>query len=182
MDIMALGAIGELVGGVAVIASLIYVGRQVRQSADQTQQRNAIERAQAGREITRAYDSFALAFSGAEEMRMLRTGMSDFDSLDPNDQARLHLLLSMRVSHAASIQLAAKEGLVDEGFARAWVRALAAWVATPGLQSWWDRARQVYHEDIVADIEALLTGSPPISPATDSQTWFGPDAVRPGNA
>ena len=32
MDIMELGAIGELVGGVAVVASLIFVGVQVRQS------------------------------------------------------------------------------------------------------------------------------------------------------
>jgi hypothetical protein len=32
MDMMELRAIGELVGGVAVIASLIYVGLQVRQS------------------------------------------------------------------------------------------------------------------------------------------------------
>ena len=32
MDIMELGAIGELVGGVAVVGSLIYVGLQVRQS------------------------------------------------------------------------------------------------------------------------------------------------------
>ena len=32
MDIMELGAIGEMVGGVAVIASLIYIGLQVRQS------------------------------------------------------------------------------------------------------------------------------------------------------
>ena len=36
MDIMELGAIGELVGGVAVIASLLYVGRQLRQSAAAT--------------------------------------------------------------------------------------------------------------------------------------------------
>ncbi len=32
MDVMESGAIGELAGGVAVIASLIYVGLQVRQS------------------------------------------------------------------------------------------------------------------------------------------------------
>ncbi len=30
MDIMELGAVGELVGGVAVIASLIFVGLQMR--------------------------------------------------------------------------------------------------------------------------------------------------------
>ncbi len=32
MDIMELGAIGELVGGFAVVTSLIYVDLQVRQS------------------------------------------------------------------------------------------------------------------------------------------------------
>ncbi len=32
MNIMELGAIGELVGGVAVIASLIYLSLQIRQS------------------------------------------------------------------------------------------------------------------------------------------------------
>ena len=36
MDIMELGAIGELVGGVAVIGSLIYVGMQVRQNTQAT--------------------------------------------------------------------------------------------------------------------------------------------------
>ena len=36
MDIMALGAIGELVGGAAVVASLIYVGLQVRQANRQS--------------------------------------------------------------------------------------------------------------------------------------------------
>ncbi len=33
MDIMELGAIGELVGGVAVIGSLLYVGLQIRQNS-----------------------------------------------------------------------------------------------------------------------------------------------------
>ena len=37
MNIMELGAMGELVGGVAVIASLLYVGLQVRQSVRSTQ-------------------------------------------------------------------------------------------------------------------------------------------------
>ena len=32
MNIMELGAVGGLVGGIAVIASLIYVGLQVKQS------------------------------------------------------------------------------------------------------------------------------------------------------
>ena len=37
MDIMELGAIGELIGGVAVIATLIYLARQIRQGTTATQ-------------------------------------------------------------------------------------------------------------------------------------------------
>ena len=37
MDIMELGAIGELVGGVAVIASLVFVGTQIRTNAQSVQ-------------------------------------------------------------------------------------------------------------------------------------------------
>ena len=49
MDIMELGAIGELVGGVAVIGSLIYVGLEVRQS-----NRHAKEAAE--REVAAQFD------------------------------------------------------------------------------------------------------------------------------
>ncbi len=72
MNIMELGAIGELVGGVAVIGSLIYVGLQVRQSTEQTRQSNAIERAQAGRDAARDFNSFALAVLDADSMQLLR--------------------------------------------------------------------------------------------------------------
>ena len=51
MDIMELGAIGELVGGVAVVASLIYVGLQVRQS-------NSINRAESVRSFVRDYNAY----------------------------------------------------------------------------------------------------------------------------
>ena len=45
MDIMELGAIGELVGGVAVIASLIYVGLQLRQNTSATRAASLAARA-----------------------------------------------------------------------------------------------------------------------------------------
>ena len=36
MDILELGAAGELVGGVAVVASLVYVGLQIRHNTAAT--------------------------------------------------------------------------------------------------------------------------------------------------
>ncbi len=89
MDIMELGAIGELVGGVAVIGSLIYVGLQVRQNNEQARQscrRNAIERGRANRELTRDFNDMTIVITDAELMQLLRQGMADFDALSRNDQ------------------------------------------------------------------------------------------------
>ena len=84
MDIMELGAIGELVGGVAVIASLIYVGMQVRQS-------NQINRAESVRAFVRDYNTFLYKLS--EQTEILRRGSVDWDGLSGEEQAKLHFLL-----------------------------------------------------------------------------------------
>ncbi len=54
MDIMELGAIGELVGGVAVVASPLYVGVQVRHST-------AVARAVSHHGIIDSFNEFRLA-------------------------------------------------------------------------------------------------------------------------
>ena len=61
MDIMELGAIGELVGGVAVIGSLIYVGLQVRQSNDNARQSLAMEKSGASRETGSQFTELMMA-------------------------------------------------------------------------------------------------------------------------
>ena len=43
MNIMELGAIGELVGGVAVIGSLIYLALQIRQTNDRARKTCELE-------------------------------------------------------------------------------------------------------------------------------------------
>ena len=67
MDINELGAIGELVGGVAVIASLIYVGLQVRQSNNLARGAAELEVGRMNMEYTRlgAEGDYATIYSRA---------------------------------------------------------------------------------------------------------------------
>ena len=69
MDIMELGAVGELVGGVAVIGSLLYVGAQVRQG-------NRLAREQAHEEITRLASDFTTQMA-AEDIELMLRGARD---------------------------------------------------------------------------------------------------------
>ncbi len=73
MDIMELGAIGELVGGVAVIGSLIYVGLQVRQG-------NRLARERAHEEIARLASDFLMQMD-SDDVELMVRGTAALDSL-----------------------------------------------------------------------------------------------------
>ncbi len=92
MDIMELGAIGELVGGAAVIVSLVYVGLQLRQSNELAVTRSHEEANRASTDLVRLYadpinvDLFVRMAEEPEGMsnqdrvrqRLLLTGMLNY--------------------------------------------------------------------------------------------------------
>ena len=77
MDIMELGAIGELVGGVAVIGSLIYVGLQVHQNTK-------MAKAAAHRALLEQGTRYHQAVTQIPEV--VQSGLSDFANLSRRDQ------------------------------------------------------------------------------------------------
>ncbi len=72
MDIMELGAIGELVGGVAVIGSLLFVGMQVRRG-------NATDSLSANLGIQRSLNEMVQFLSTNPEV--LHQGLGEFNGL-----------------------------------------------------------------------------------------------------
>ncbi len=77
----AAGAVGEIVGAIAVVVSLIYLARQIQHST--AAERSYAEQAIAGR-LT---DLFMGA--GASDMGYIfHVGMKDFSSLGPEEQSK----------------------------------------------------------------------------------------------
>ena len=85
MDIMELGAIGELVGGVAVIASLIFVGAQVRQNTMSLKTANAQSLADTALHFS------TLLGSNPQVALTFNRGLAG-DTLDPGEQAQFTYL------------------------------------------------------------------------------------------
>lgn len=79
MDIAELGAIGELVGGVAVVASLVFVGVQVRRGA---------EAARSNAHQTAAANSTALLFRSADPQvfELSRSANENYEALSDRDR------------------------------------------------------------------------------------------------
>ncbi len=82
MDILELGAIGELVGGAAVLVTLIYLALQVRHG-------NEVEKSETHRAFVSDWNRQVLMpFSGAESGPFLRRANADFDGLSDDDKFR----------------------------------------------------------------------------------------------
>ena len=73
----AIGAIGDLVGGVAVIVSLVYVGLQMRQG-------NKISKSESLRELASEAKELFLWWSDPEQASVLRRALHDFNGLSNN--------------------------------------------------------------------------------------------------
>ncbi len=87
MDIMELGASGELVGGVAVIGSLVYVGLQVRQNT------RALVGTSREAMADRAIDWLMQLARDGESAEILRVGQADPSRLDANSTLRFQMMM-----------------------------------------------------------------------------------------
>jgi len=134
----ALGAIGEIVGAAGVVASLFYVGFQIRQNTIHARaytQRDIIS------ELTRDH------LIGGEKSRLYRKALSNFSAIDEDEKLEAHAILSAIINRFEATLRLHNTGLVDNSlFAahRAWA---LAHILSPGGIQWWRAVRHNISED-----------------------------------
>ncbi len=135
MNIMELGAIGELVGGVAVIVTLVYLSVQVRQGT-------VLARASAQRETNAAFQS-ALAHL-REEREVVRRGCVEFDSMSHQDQHCFELTVAPVLNHLDQVIRMHQQGLETQDNVEAYGTFCLAILQAPGARSWWERIKPYF--------------------------------------
>lgn len=136
MNWSAIGAIGELVGAVAVVVSILYLARSVSDNG-------AHQRRRANHELLDSTNLlfFALGENPAVASVWLR-GMADFTALEPTERVMLSALLLNMCYTWEEAFYAAKGGQVD-AFAFERMRATQSeLLALPGFQMWWSVRRE----------------------------------------
>jgi hypothetical protein len=150
MTLQDLAAIGDAVGGVAVIVTLVYLAIQIRQST-------AIERAAGQRDLLSQLRSWVELTAGDPALfDVLRRGTRDWTSLAPPEQEQFH-------AWALSLLLLAEQALymrndrfVNEGSFRGIEQAALSIVATPGGRAWWGVVRSLLGNDIARHVDGAL--------------------------
>ena len=168
MDIMELGAIGELVGGVAVIGSLIFVGLQVRQS-------NRLTQAEAVQAFVHAHNRDVVSpLQDQAFAKTFRRGLNDFQNLTKEEQMAVHGLLLKILFMGQTHFLLHRHRLMQGEFANAMQALDVRLLRSPGVAQWWNAMRPLIAPDYAAHLDGLLERYE--GPAlTELLPWCEPD-------
>ena len=140
MDLTQLANLGEFIGGIAVLATLMYLALEVRRGRANAEAASVDALASGWNSIN------SVVINNRELMELFMRGSGDPESLDPVDQARFFALGQSYINHFQTIKRRYDAGVMPEeewkahasGFANVMDSAGGEWVcervtATPDL-------------------------------------------------
>ena len=151
MNWEAIGAVGEAVGAVGVIASLLYLAMQVRSST----RASAVESKLAS---TRMYTDFLGTLVQSPELNELfLRGRKDLGSLTPPEYTRFSNLSFQSFAFFSAGYFQFSHGTLSEPD---WYESRAIiqfWLRGAGCRDWWEKVgRHMFGADFVGFIDAEI--------------------------
>jgi hypothetical protein len=157
MNWEAIGAVGETLGALAVVLTLAYLARQMRQETIASTS-NAMGTWLAD------YNSLILELIRDPEVALVvRKGLADFEHLEGNDQMRFHVWM---VAHLLNTQNLYLDATMHGAIVDQVLHFLATMLSTDGGMQWWITARPIWTADFVAYMDKLIEDSPAVT-----ETW-----------
>ena len=148
----AIGAIGEVLGAVGVIASLFYLGTQIRQNT------RSLKASSYHAVVTNLSDlSCAMGCDGPTAYVFVR-GQSDFHCLSATERAQFAILMVSLFRKYENIFYQFRQEMLDESVWAGWERSMTRYFWQPGVQTWWPAWRDDCHREFR---EFLENSSPP---------------------
>ena len=131
MNWEAIGAIAELVGGIGVIASLVYLATQIRQN---TKWLRSTVLESAG---TRSSEIARNAASDASLSRLMRASLSGTAPMDPDERYRFELYLLSAMRHYEISHAHFNDGLLNPDQFAGLRENLRVWLGYENFENWW---------------------------------------------
>jgi hypothetical protein len=147
MSIDTLGNLGDFMGGLAVIVSLVYLARQIRQNT-------RMLRASALSSTTDTYVAFNhLLGSDPLAARVFQIGLEDFAALAENEQRQfLNLMRAALISYEHVYQNY-DAGLIDAEVWLRYQREAKRLLQLPHIDNWWQSRKHAYTQSFVDAME-----------------------------
>ena len=149
MDWEAIGAVAEMLAAVGVIASLIFVGLQVRHSTD-------VAKATARQAVADSSARWSLAVvDSADISRIIVKSREDMATLTPEERIQLLAYARTNLRMIENVFFQYRKGLIEEPEWRAYRGILAG--VTNQSDEIWEQMRSAFPRDFVDEVERVRT-------------------------
>ncbi len=147
MTLEGLGNLGEFVGAFGVIVSLVYLARQIRDSA-------RIERLNARYFLSQSMSSVLDKLDDDPELQRIWLGVMDRGE-EPNDEDRERLGRFL-FRYFGQLSLAYGFAEIDPGIRARYEPLLLRFLKVSAVRSWWSRQRELIPEPFRSEVDSLL--------------------------
>ena len=138
MTLQDLGSIGEFLGAIGVIASLIYLAVQIRQN---TRSVRAASFQETVRDAAAMSDTLA---TNAALSRIYWEGVQDYDALKPDERHRFGAYLLGVFRRMENFVYQTEHGALESDSWEGLRNLTRIILSTPGGAAWWERAQGLF--------------------------------------
>lgn len=150
MSIQDWGAIGEIIGGIAIIISLLYVGSQISQS-------RAAAKAQASQSFIQAQAFSTQPLIEQPAFRELYSrGLGGMDNLHGSEKIAFVAWIMITMRSYESFYYQHQADVFDDHLMKGWGQQYIDALSYPGGREAWDLRRHQFSKEFRDHVDALL--------------------------
>jgi hypothetical protein len=146
----AIGAIGELLGSLILIATVFYLSLQIRSTADHA---SASSERGVQQDFIDIQDSLLV---DERTIQTMRKGYSSFASLNDQEKYFFHMKTSLFVNHLEGVLRMNAKGLISDDMVRDHGNVVLTILGSPGGREFWNVAGSTFLERSAAYINEHL--------------------------
>jgi len=154
IDLQALANLGEVIGAIAVVASLLYLAVQVRQSTNAQRTENY------ARALERVSSMQSALSQDGEISRIFARGVQDTSKLTALEKIRFTWSLYEAFDAFEFMFHTYKTDEIPEEVWNRWAMTVAWWLNFPGVQTWWRTRPVQFTESFTAFVQSTIADNP----------------------
>lgn len=168
----ALGNIGEFIGAVGVVVSLVYLALQLRHNT------SSVRAASFNEMVQNSIRLLEHGFRDSEFAAFLARAENDPDGLDPSSQLRWDAYMTAVFRHFGNLVYQQRVGALDEQMWQSYRRDLKEHLRSPAWAAWFREHQVVFSESLVEEVRLLVDEIR--SEGTVTRPAAAPSAAIPG--
>ena len=167
----AVGAVGEILGAVMVLATLLFLSNQIRQS-------NKIAQGQAMRDVIGQFNESMQRWADSPEtIPIVQRGLSEYEGLTSAEKAHFAVRLAPMINQFDLMLRLHESGQFPTDLLEDFASICTSVITTPGGKQYWRESAATFSESTVRYLEQMISENRSRKPATDLVShWYLEDS------